>query len=76
MTLHCAVNTSTIGAMPGPVTDARAYELRERYHAAFGGAELPVPVETIADCAETFGVSEEAMHWRLFNIGLVTDMPA
>jgi Zn-dependent peptidase ImmA (M78 family) len=164
--------------MPGPVTDARAYDLRERYHAAFGGAELPVPVEAIAadllglhvdeaaldcsgllvpaerrivlhageppprrrftlahelghwvcqvleghaapvycrapdlapdsdrqlereanvfaaellmpepavrdafagaiaDCAETFGVSEEAMHWRLFNIGLVTEMPA
>jgi Zn-dependent peptidase ImmA (M78 family) len=35
---------------------------------AFAGA--------IADCAETFGVSEEAMHWRLFNIGLATEMPA
>jgi Zn-dependent peptidase ImmA (M78 family) len=30
----------------------------------------------IADCAETFGVSEEAMHWRLFNIGLVDVQPA
>jgi hypothetical protein len=31
----------TIPAMPGPVTDPRAYDLRERYHhAAFGGAEL------------------------------------
>ena len=33
----------------GPVTDARAYRLRERYHAHFGGAELPVPVERIAE---------------------------
>ena len=33
----------------GPVTDPRAYELRERYHRAFRGEELPVPVESIAD---------------------------
>jgi Zn-dependent peptidase ImmA (M78 family) len=163
--------------MSGPVTDQRADELRERYHRAFGGAELPVPVESIAadllglyveegeidcsglllpaerrvvvkaeepparrrftlahevghwvcqvleghaapvyrraadlapdadrtlereanvfaaellmpepavhevfsgsfdGCAETFGVSEEAMRWRLFNLGLTTDRP-
>jgi Zn-dependent peptidase ImmA (M78 family) len=35
-------------AMPGPVTDPRAYELRERYHERFAGEELPVPVEAIA----------------------------
>jgi len=29
--------------------DARAHELRARYHAVFGGAELPVPVESIAE---------------------------
>ncbi len=39
--------------MPGPVTDAGVYELRERYHAAFGGAELPEPVEQIALVAES-----------------------
>ena len=164
--------------MPGPVTDPRAYELRERYHRAFRGEELPVPVESIAcdllglyveeaalegsgllvpaerrivvnasepeprrrftlahelghwvcqvleghaapvycrdvdvsqaadralereanvfaaellmpepavreafggsvpECAATFGVSEEAMHWRLYNLGLVAERPA
>jgi Zn-dependent peptidase ImmA (M78 family) len=34
--------------MPGPVMDARAHELRERYHALFAAPELPVPVERIA----------------------------
>ena len=29
--------------------DARAHALRERYHAVFGGDELPVPVESIAE---------------------------
>ena len=35
--------------MPGTVVDARAYDLRDRYHARFGGALLPVPVESIAE---------------------------
>ena len=35
--------------MPGPVTDARAGVLRRRYHERFGGLELPVPVEAIAE---------------------------
>ena len=39
---------ATIHVLPGPVTDRRAYELRERYHALFGGDEIPVPVESIA----------------------------
>lgn len=43
--------------MPGPVTDARAYELRERYHALFAGEELPVPVEAIA--ADLLGLHVE-----------------
>jgi hypothetical protein len=47
--------------MPGPVTDARAYELRERYHAAFGGAELPVPVEAIAADLLGLHVDEAAL---------------
>ena len=29
--------------------EPRAHLLREQYHAAFGGAELPVPVEAIAE---------------------------
>ncbi len=35
--------------MAGPVTDARAHALRVRYRALFSGAELPVPVESIAE---------------------------
>src|SRR2546421_1551475 len=35
--------------MPGPVTDARAGALRDRYLARFGGEPLPVPVEKIAE---------------------------
>src|SRR5213592_1414776 len=35
--------------MAGPVTDKRAAALRARYHAAFGDAELPVPVEAMAE---------------------------
>jgi IrrE N-terminal-like domain len=35
--------------MPGPVTDLRAHALRARYHELFGGEELPVPVESIAE---------------------------
>ena len=33
----------------GEYTDARAHALRARYHARFGGPELPVPVESIAE---------------------------
>ena len=35
--------------MAGPITDPRAHALRARYHAFFGGEELPVPVESIAE---------------------------
>jgi Zn-dependent peptidase ImmA (M78 family) len=35
--------------MAGPVRDERADALRARYRAAFGNAELPVPVEGIAE---------------------------
>ncbi len=35
--------------MPRPVTDVRAGVLRRRYQQRFGGAELPVPVEAIAE---------------------------
>ncbi len=39
----------TMGAMPGPVTDARAGELLQRYREFFGGPDVPVPVESIAE---------------------------
>ena len=34
---------------PTRYTDPRAHELRERYLAAYGGGEIPVPVESIAE---------------------------
>src|SRR6185369_3163119 len=36
-------------AVAGKVTDERAHLLRRRYLQTFGGAELPVPVESIAE---------------------------
>ena len=38
--------------------DPRAHALRERYHAAFSGDELPVPVESIAE--DLLGLAVEA----------------
>src|SRR5687768_8578211 len=34
---------------PTRYTDPRAHELRDRYVATFGGDEIPVPVESIAE---------------------------
>lgn len=39
----------TIGDVSGPVTDVRAGALHRRYQQRFGGEELPVPVEAIAE---------------------------
>jgi Zn-dependent peptidase ImmA (M78 family) len=39
----------TIADVAGPVTDARAHALRDRYLLLYGGEELPVPVERIAE---------------------------
>ncbi len=38
--------------------DTRAHKLREDYHAVFGGDELPVPVESIAE--DLLGLAVEA----------------
>ena len=46
--------------MPGPVTDVRAGVLRQRYHERFGGPELPVPVEAIAEDLCGLAVEEVA----------------
>jgi Zn-dependent peptidase ImmA (M78 family) len=35
--------------MPGPVTDPRAGSLLEQYRRTYGGRDLPVPVESIAE---------------------------
>jgi hypothetical protein len=42
-----------------PVTDPRADALRERYHAIFGGEELPVPVDAIAEDLLGLSVGEQ-----------------
>src|SRR5437588_8212948 len=47
--------------MPGPVTDPRADALRKRYHAVFGGDELPVPVDAIAEDLLGLSVGEEEL---------------
>ncbi len=45
--------------MPGPVTDPRADALRRRYHELFGGEELPVPVESIAEDLLGLSIGED-----------------
>src|SRR3954453_10851413 len=60
---------------PEPTAADRALEREANVFAA----ELLMPEPAVRDvfagsvseCAETFGVSEEAMHWRLFNVALV-----
>ena len=32
-------------------------------------------IGSVADCAAAFGASVEAMHWRLYNLGLAQDPP-
>jgi Zn-dependent peptidase ImmA (M78 family) len=46
--------------MAGPVTDDRAHVLRHRYFELFGGEELPVPVEAIAEDVLGLRVGEVA----------------
>jgi hypothetical protein len=46
-------------AVPGPVTDPRAETLRRRYHRPFGGEELPVPVESIAEDLLGLSINED-----------------
>jgi len=46
---YLALTSDNVRVMPGPVRDERADALRARYHAAFADAELPVPVEAIAE---------------------------
>jgi IrrE N-terminal-like domain len=45
--------------VPGPVTDPRADVLRRRYHELFGGEELPVPVESIAEDLLGLSINED-----------------
>jgi hypothetical protein len=47
------------GTVAGPVTDPRAEALRRRYHELFGGEELPVPVESIAEDLLGLSIGED-----------------
>ena len=75
--------TAPVYCRPVDVTEAADRAL-EREANGFA-AELLMPEELVreefrraatpAELAEWFGVSAEAMHWRLFNFGLVQDVP-
>jgi len=49
--MSAAANTSfpPLPSAPTRYTDPRAHELRDRYLATYGGDEIPVPVEAIAE---------------------------
>lgn len=59
---RAAYDRMTIRAMPGPVTDPRAHDLRERYHRLFADPELPVPVEAIAGDLLGLYIEESEIH--------------
>jgi hypothetical protein len=50
--------TTRMRDMPGPVTDPRAGALLRRYLDTYGGEEIPVPVESIAEDLLGLRVSE------------------
>jgi hypothetical protein len=56
--LHKRLLTRDNGDLAGPVTDPRAHDLRARHHRLFGGADLPVPVEAIAEDLLGLAVAE------------------
>jgi len=43
--------------MSNSYDEPRAHQLREAYHAVFGGDELPVPVESIAEIMESDSIA-------------------
>ena len=47
--LETADIPSPLPSAPTSYTDPRAHELRERYLATYGGDEIPVPVESVAE---------------------------
>jgi hypothetical protein len=49
-----------VGITSNEYTDARAHDLRAEYYARFGGPELPVPVEAIAEDLLGLRVRESA----------------
>jgi len=53
-------------AVPSAISsyvDSRAHALRERYVRVFGGAEIPVPVESIAEDLLGLKIEERLLEW-------------
>ena len=46
-----------------PYSDPRAHELRDRYAHVFGGDEIPVPVESIAEDLLGLRIEERLLEW-------------
>ncbi|MER3411291.1 MAG: hypothetical protein C4305_02485, partial [Thermoleophilia bacterium] len=67
-----------------PLDLSAATDRSQEREANVFAAELLMPEEAVvgcfagnvAECAARFQVSEEAMHWRLFNLGLVPEPPS
>ena len=48
---------------PSSYADPRAHALRDRYLRTFGGAEIPVPVESIAEDLLGLKIEERVLEW-------------
>lgn len=53
----------TTSAVASPYSDPRAHALRERYARFFGGPEIPVPVESIAEDLLGLKIEERLLDW-------------
>ena len=53
----------TTSAVASPYSDPRAYALRDRYAQLFGGPEIPVPVESIAEDLLGLKLEERLLDW-------------
>jgi len=52
-----------VPSAPSSYDDPRAHALRERYVRTFGGAEIPVPVESIAEDLLGLRIEERLLEW-------------
>jgi len=53
----------TSSAVASPYDDPRAHALRDRYLRTFGGPEVPVPVESIAEDLLGLRIEERLLEW-------------
>ena len=52
-----------VPSAPSSYVDPRAHALRDRYRRTFGGAEIPVPVESIAEDLLGLRIEERLLEW-------------